>query len=347
VTPVAVVIDPPGIGARWSAARRFAGYGAASTMSLYLLVKVIWIIGTLLGDGPKDNDWGSADFVMLNTLTVGMAAIGVALGLALAQPWGRRIPTPPLVFVAWVGAGFLMPLLPFMVVSSVIGAAGVGTGGANDDTSGGADAMPAWETVFMSIGIAGMALGLAVALPIYMRERWPHAFLGRLGDGPPAVGSARAPGNGFAVRAALVVSSGLGLLWLFWAIGGTLGLDPAQRDLLDLNARLLTGSWGAWALIGAWSIWVITRQSAARLPLWIPTTLAFAASGSLFAWSSWKLPMAVWRPGDYVTPEYPVVAVIQHAMSISAGIAILTGLLRAHRAIRDSRGNLPRPTGRG
>jgi hypothetical protein len=139
----------------------------------------------------------------------------------------------------------------------------------------------------------------------------------------------------------------LGLLWLFWATGGMLGLDPAHRDLLDLNARLLTGSWGTWALIGAWSIWMITtRRPPARLPLWIPTTLAFTASGSLFAWNSWRLPMAIWRPGDYVTPEYPVVAVIQHAISIGAGIAILTGLLRAHRAIRDSRGNHPRTTER-
>jgi hypothetical protein len=334
--PLATVgIETPGIGARWSAVRRFAGYGAAATLSLYLLVKVVWVIGTLLGDGPKNNHMGTADFVALNTVTVGMSVIGVALGLALAQPWGQRIPAWPLTFVAWVGAGFLVPLLPYMVVSAVLGAAGVGTSGADDGKSGGG-AMPAWEGIFISIGIAGMAVGLVVALPIYMRERYPSAFLGRLGDRPTAVGSVRSPWSGVAVRAAVVMSSGLGLLWLYWAIGGTLGMDPAHHDLLVLNARLLTGSWGAWALIGAWSIWVITtRRQAARLRLWIPTSLAFVASGSLFAWSSWKLPVAVWRPGDYVTPEYPVVAVIQHVLSISAGIAIIIGLQRAHRAVRD------------
>jgi hypothetical protein len=330
-------VDPPGIGVRWSSVRRLAGYGAAATLSLYLLVKVIWIIGTLLGVGPKNNDMGAADFVALNTVTVGMSAIGIALGLALAQPWGQRIPAWPLTFVAWVGAGFLVPLLPYMVASAVL----------DGKSGGGEGAIPAWEGIFLFIGFAGMAVGLVVALPIYMRERWPAAFLGRLGDSPPAVGSARSPWSGFAVWAAVVVSSGLGLLWLYWAIGGTIGMDPAHHDLLDLNARLLTGSWGAWALIGAWSIWVITsRRQGARLRLWIPTSLAFVASGSLFAWSSWKLPVAVWRPGDYVTPEYPVVAVVQHALSISAGIAIITGLLRAHRAVRDIRGKLPRTTRR-
>ncbi|MFC5748157.1 hypothetical protein [Actinomadura rugatobispora] len=46
-------------GSRWSAARRAGGYAAALAMSLYLVVKV------------------------------------VAVGLALARPWGRRLPARP------------------------------------------------------------------------------------------------------------------------------------------------------------------------------------------------------------------------------------------------------------
>jgi hypothetical protein len=185
--------------------------------------------------------------------------------------------------------------------------------------------MPAWETVFISVGFAGMAVGLAIALPIYMRERWPDAFVGRLGDGPHAPAPARTPRDPYMVRAALAVSSVLGLLWLYWAIGGTLGLDLAHREM-DLNGRLLSGNSGIWAFIGVWSIWVVTtRRYAARLPLWVPMSLAFIASGSLFAWSGWKLFMAVLRPGGYVPPEHPVVTVVQYALAIGAGIAILAG----------------------
>jgi hypothetical protein len=263
-------------------------------------------------------------------VTVGMSAIGVALGLALAQQWGRRIPAPPLIFLAWTGAGFLIPMVPYMVVSAVLSAAGISAGG-EGGTSGGDQVMPAWEMVFISVGFAGMAVGLAIALPIYMRERWPDAFVGRLGNDLITVAPARSPQDLCMVRAALAVSSALGLLWLYWAIGGTLGLDLAHREM-DLNERLLSGNSGLWAFIGVWSIWVVTtRRHTARLPLWVPMSLAFAASGSLFAWSGWKLSMAVLRPGGYMPPEHPVVTLVQHALAIGAGIAILARLVQTYR----------------
>ena len=151
------------------------------------------------------------------------------------------------------------------------------------------------------------------------------------------------------VRAALTVSSVLGLLWLYRAIGGTLGLDLAHRDM-DLNERLLNGNSGIWAFIGVWSIWVVTtRRHAARLPLWVPMSSAFVASGSLFAWSGWKLSMAVLRPGGYMPPEHPVVTLVQHALAIGAGIAILAGLVRTYRNRAADRGRIPTrsvPSGR-
>ena len=62
----------PGLGTRWSTARQFAGYGAASTLSLYLVVKVIWVLTALLGDEPKDPATRTADWVTLNMVTVGI-----------------------------------------------------------------------------------------------------------------------------------------------------------------------------------------------------------------------------------------------------------------------------------
>jgi hypothetical protein len=306
--------SPQVIGARWSTARRVAGYSAALTMSLYLLVKIIWVTAALAGYGPSDV--GTAGWVGLNTVTVAMSAVGVVLGLALAQRWGRRLPAVPVTFFSWVAAGFLVPMLPYMVIREVLDAVG---GDRDGGQAGHSSSAPGWEMVFISIGFAGMAVGLAVALPIYLRERWPSRFLGRIGE--------RRSRSPWPARPGMLVAMALGLLWLYWGFGGTIGLDPAHHDQWDLNGRLLTVNAGLWALIGGWSLLALVRGRPARLPLWIPMTLVFAASGSLFAWSCWKLPLAVIRPGGYVMTEYPVVAVIEHALSIGTGLALLTAAL--------------------
>ncbi|WP_336213635.1 hypothetical protein [Nonomuraea sp. LPB2021202275-12-8] len=90
--------------------RRLAGYAAALSMSLYLAVKLVWVAAALLGHGP--DDYGTADWVLLNAVTVVMAVTGIALGLALAQRWGRRLPAVPVIFFSWVGAGFLSRCFP-------------------------------------------------------------------------------------------------------------------------------------------------------------------------------------------------------------------------------------------
>lgn len=43
-----------------------------------------------------------------------------------------------------------------------------------------------------------------------------------------------------------------------------LGLNPASSAQLALNDRLLNGSSGLWALLGAWSVWTLTRGRPAR-----------------------------------------------------------------------------------
>jgi hypothetical protein len=304
------------VGARWSDVRKLGGYAAALSMSLYLAVKVFWVAAGLLGYGPSG--FSTGDWVVLNAVTMVMAVTGIALGLAMAQPWGRRLPAVPVVFFSWVGSGFLVPMLPYAVIKGVLGALGIDLGGGGED---GSVSTQRGEEVFLTIGFAGMAVGLAAAVPIYLRERWPQAFLGRAGTSPAR--------SSTPVTAAMVAAVGLGLLWSSWALGGTLGLDPAHRDHWDLNWRLLSASSGLWALLGAWSVWTLTRRRPARLRQWIPMTLAFGASGSLFAWSCWKLSMVILRPGGFVTAEYAMVAVAQHALSIGVGLTLLAAILRA------------------
>ncbi|MEU4703676.1 hypothetical protein [Nonomuraea dietziae] len=304
---------------RWSAVRKVAGYGAASTLSLYLIVKVALVAAALLGIVPAQSGMDTTEWVTLNAITVVMSLVGVALGLALAQRWGRLIPGPPLLFFAWVGAGFLVPMIPYGIVSVLLGADGAQAG---DDA-----AMPGWETIGIGVGFTGMAVGLAVALPIYLRERWPQAFLGRLGELPGT--SLRAP---LFFLIGLMMSAGLGLLWGYWALGGRLGLDPAHIGRESLDSLLMRGNWGAWALLGAGCGWSLIAARPSRLPLRVPMALVFLASGSLFAWGCWKLLWAVVRPGDFATSEYPVVAVMEHALSVCAGLVLMAVVLRTYRA---------------
>ncbi|MEU8307245.1 hypothetical protein AB0C84_27160 [Actinomadura sp. NPDC048955] len=300
---------PGVIGTRWAAARRFGGYGAAASLSLYLAVKVVWIAAAVLGHVPAD--FGGADWIVLNVVTVGMSATGIALGLVLARGMRWRIPAAPLVFFTWVGSGFLIPLMPYSLVSAVLGGGGEDTGG---------DAAPSWELTLIGIGFTGMAIGLAIALPIYMRERWPSAFVGRLADrGRTAVRRARTAAVLAAVPAAF---------WALWSAGAELGL--AHRDMIDLNARLLLGDSALWALLGAWSV-LAASSARPNVPAWLPTALGFTASGSLFAWGGWRLAVALLRPGGYTPAEHPIAAVALNGLAAASGVLMLSALLTSVR----------------
>ncbi|MFD0536529.1 hypothetical protein ACFQY7_25160 [Actinomadura luteofluorescens] len=300
---------PGVIGTRWAAARRFGGYGAAASLSLYLAVKVVWIAAAVLGHVPAD--FGGADWIVLNVVTVGMSATGIVLGLVLARGMRWRIPAAPLVFFTWVGSGFLIPLMPYSLVSAVLG-------GGEEDTGG--DAAPSWELTLIGIGFTGMAIGLAIALPIYMRERWPSAFVGRLPDrGRTTVRRARTAAVLAAVPAAF---------WTLWSAGAELGL--AHRDMIDLNARLLLGDSALWALLGAWSVLAVSFARP-NVPAWLPTALGFTASGSLFAWGGWRLAVALLRPGGYTPAEHPVAAVALNGLAAASGVLMLSALLTSVR----------------
>jgi hypothetical protein len=65
----------------------------AATLSLYMLVKATWVAVALLSHKPTDREMTTAAFVTLNTVTIGIAVIGVTLGLGLASDWGRHDPS--------------------------------------------------------------------------------------------------------------------------------------------------------------------------------------------------------------------------------------------------------------
>ncbi|GAA3125185.1 hypothetical protein GCM10017687_44430 [Streptomyces echinatus] len=286
-------------------AGRLAAYGAALVMTPYLLIKVSWVVGALSGLLPIGDGFEPAGWVVLNTATIGMAVLGITMALALVRPWGTRIPGPLVAFVAWVGSGFLVALLPYAVLDSLLG----GSDGERPSDSHG-PSMPGWEDVLIQISFVGMGLGLAIALPAYVRRRWPHVFAGRSGSGGRR-----------AALAAAGVGTVIGVVWLYWAVGGPAGIaHPAGRAI---SWRLLNGVCGLWALTASAATWSLVRNRPTRLPRRVPVTLGLLGTGSLFAWSGWKLPLTLYvataRPVGTSLPENLAVAAVLHAAAAAAG----------------------------
>ncbi|MFG2894778.1 hypothetical protein [Streptomyces sp. NPDC048248] len=182
--------------------------------------------------------------------------------------------------------------------------------------------MPVWEAALVQIGFVGMGLGLAIALPMYLRRRWPVAFAGRLGD--------RGQGSQGALPWMAVVGAVVGLIWLYWAVGGTVGV--AHRGERDLAWYVLSGVFGLWALVASAAAWAVVRGRPARVPRWGPMVLGWLGSGSLFAWSGWKLPFTLYLafalPADAALPESLALAALLHLGAVGAGAAMLRALLR-------------------
>ncbi|MFI6734957.1 hypothetical protein ACIBI9_18675 [Nonomuraea sp. NPDC050451] len=276
--------------------RRAAGFAAAAAMSLYLLVKLVWIAAEV---------WqGTARWVLLNAITVVMALAGVALGLALAQSWGTRLPDWLVLPIVWVCGGLLVSMIPYMI------AAGLVAPSAPEPAA----TTPAWEGVLIGVGFAGMAVALVVGLPLFLRERWPRAFVGR-------VGRQRVDGRFLWALPPLGV---LAATWACWAAGGSYGLLTGW----DIQGRLLMADSALCAAGAGWSLWALSPWGSGRTRVWPAMAVGFVASGSLFSWGAWRL---VWLvAGMYQPVELRGVAVVEHGVAMGAGLAVLLTLLRAY-----------------
>jgi hypothetical protein len=316
VAPPSTDVQSP----RWSRVRRFAGYAGALAITPYVVIKVVWVVGALLGLLPKGKGFTLAGWITLNVVTIALGSAGIVLCLALARPWGRRIPAVVVLVPSWFGAGLLVPMIPFLAVSSALGA---GSGGDAGDPA----APPTFEDVLIQVSFAGLALCLAVALPLYLRERWPVAFVGRLGSG----GRTDVPVAAFAFAGALVVAAASG----YWVAGGTVGLTHLEGRALMW--RLLTGNTALWALLGAAAVGLLVARRPPLTPHWLPVAVAWAASGLLTAWSAWRLPfaavLAFGSGSAAMWPENLAVIAAMEVVGLGTGLAILATLLSYLRSV--------------
>jgi hypothetical protein len=297
---------------RSTSMRKIGGYGAAVAVTPYLLIKIAWTFGVFLPrEGMGDPGWRA-----INATTALLALVAILLALAFVRPWGERLPAWLVIPPVWVGTGLLVPMV---LLAPVLGPAAV----ARDEAAGAADVW-AYEQVFVIASLVGVGLGLPVALAGYAKARWPEALGGSIdrGERPGHTRELQVP-LGRLVAAGCVL---LGLAKAYWALGGTIGIDPARLDDRDLWWHLLTLSTGVWSLAGAWGVLVLTaRRGVARfLP---PMAAAWIASGMLF---SYDLFFAM-RPDSQASPEHPLARVLTTEAGVVLGLSMaMTVLLVVH-----------------
>lgn len=281
--------------------RRFFGYGAAIAVTPYLLIKIAWTFGLFLPtEQMVDVSWRG-----INAVTAVVAAVGILLAMAFCRPWGERLPAWLVALPIWLGTGLLVPML---LLAPVLGPAAM----VLDQEAGAADFW-VYEQIFVMVSLVGAGICLPLALAGYAKARWPEAL-----GGPIDCGEVPGHTRQLQVTFGRLVAAGcilLGTIKVFWAAGGTLGIDPSMLDSRDLWWRLLTLSTGGWALVGAWGLLVlITRRGSRRfLP---PMAAAWISSGMLFSYNLFS----IIRPDFQSSPEYPLARVLSTEAGIVLGV---------------------------
>ncbi|MDR6224400.1 hypothetical protein [Desmospora profundinema] len=305
--------------------RKIWGYGTAIAITPYLLIKIAWTFGLFI---PTEQ-MGDASWRAINAATAVLAAVGILLGMAFCKPWGERLPAWLVALPVWVGTGLLVPML---LLAPVLGPAAM-----TRDKEAGAPDFWAYEQIFVMVSMVGIGICLPLALVGYVKARWPEAL-----GGPTDFGELPGHTRQLQITLARLVAVGcilLGVIKVFWAAGGTLGIDPAMLDDRDIWWHLLSLSTGVWAFAGAWGLLVLTSRRGSRriLP---PMAAAWISSGMLFSYNLFNLMSAI-RPYAQPAPEYPLARVLTTEAGIVLGVMMgMIILLVLHDRRRALRGEL-------
>jgi putative flippase GtrA len=287
--------------------RQIGGLGAAIAVTPYLLIKIVWTFGFFI---PTE-EMGGADWRAINAATAFLAAVGIVLAMAFSRPWGERLPAWLVALPVWVGTGLLVPML---LLAPVLGPAAM-----TRDQDAGSPDFWIYEQILVMISLVGVGVGLPLALAGYAKARWPEALGGPLAYDEPVGGT-----GALQVTLARLVAAGCVLLAcvkVFWAAGGTLGLDPDELDRRDLWWHMLSLSTAVWALAGAWGILVLTARRGTRgfLP---PMVAAWVSSGMLFSYSVYNL--LTLTDMQQPSPELPIAGAL--ARDVSAVLGVMMGM---------------------
>jgi hypothetical protein len=88
----------------------WAAYAAALWALIFAVFHVIWATGWYVGLNPETARiaFAQTPFFVYDLLVAGICAFAVPVALALAMPWGRRLPRGLVGLFAWTGTGLLV-----------------------------------------------------------------------------------------------------------------------------------------------------------------------------------------------------------------------------------------------
>ncbi len=237
----------------------------------YLTIKILWLTGHMVGvlDPSLMN---SGTMVGLNAMTFGMDLVGLCLALAFTTRWGMRLPAWLVLLPIWVGIALLSQILIALSLTLLIQGPGVFFGGGM---------LEGWVYLAVYGGFSLQGIGLTVAFVLYARDRWPWVF--SRGAGRTAVPFQHAVGRGSLLVAAIVGGANL-----YWAFGGTAGLDPAVVAARNLPG-VITQAVAAVLVIGGAVAYLRLLRGHAPWAV----ALAWMGSGYLFAWGLYRMIIVV------------------------------------------------------
>lgn len=88
----------------------WAAYAAAIWALIFALFHIIWAFGWYVGLNAEEARVAFARPVLYayDVVVAGMCLVAVPVALAIAQPWGRRVPRRLVGFFVWTGTGLLV-----------------------------------------------------------------------------------------------------------------------------------------------------------------------------------------------------------------------------------------------
>lgn len=258
--------------------RLVAGYVAVASALPYLALKVVWLSGGALGVADHAM-MQEPTMVALNAATAGMDIVGIMLALAFAHRWGR-IPAWLLLPPAWVATGLLSRFVVGVPIAWILSA--LKADSAPSVTSGPVDG---WVYVLVYIEFAGMGLGLMVSFFLYARTRWAGVF--RSSTHGLHAGPSRYV-QGVLANLTATVAIGLGVLYLAWAFGATVGLSEGLAARRTIVGSMINSLDGLLMIAGAAGVLTMAHCIGRTLPPWLPLSMAWIGSASLFSWGLWQ-----------------------------------------------------------
>ncbi|MQM24715.1 hypothetical protein [Glycomyces albidus] len=294
--------------------RSVAGVGAIAATVPYVVLKVLWLSGNLVGV-PADSPAAGREFVYANAITLGMDAFVVVLALALTQRWGMRVPAWLLLAPLWIGTGLLVPAALQALAG---GLAWTVTGGRAMRLEGGL--VEPWVYAVVGASFALQGVFLAAAFRWYAKARWSDVFQ----PAGPAQGATYAV-QAVLVRggagAAVVIAIGYAL-WVFGNAGPFGEYEPGW----EVSQRMHSVIAAATALLAAIGAVRMLRPTA-RVPFGRAAVFAWVGSGSLCGWGLYEVVVVL--SGASLAQDVSPAANLMQLASVLTGFALaLAGVLR-------------------